>query len=334
MNSGALDDAAKVAFARHETFHPRYGWLRKGFIGASLGGDSFSQPTAPVVLGVGKNMVHAIRYWGLAFKVLKETPDPNRPRLPQTVVSPFGAALLSDDGWDPYLEDPASLWLLHWMLLRPKCLIPSWWTAFNLFDRQVFEEEVLTGYIADAVAAVPDWPDIVTASIKKDVNCLIRTYAPRRFGRAGLDDVIDSPFREMHLIESVADDSQSYRFAHGHKKDLHPDIVGFAALDFAARRESGARSITLSSLTREPSSPGLVFKLSEEALHDALARFAGNVPDVHLAEPAGLRQLMFDDNPGDLAPRALARHYRDTTGSRRTASLPLFDLAVAGGAAP
>ena len=44
-------------FARHETFHPRFGWLKKGFDRASIDSETFLREDAPVRLGVGKNMV-------------------------------------------------------------------------------------------------------------------------------------------------------------------------------------------------------------------------------------------------------------------------------------
>ena len=59
-------------FARHETFHPRFGWLKKGYDKVSDDQEVFSKKDAPVVLGVGKNMVKAIRYWCIAFKIIEE----------------------------------------------------------------------------------------------------------------------------------------------------------------------------------------------------------------------------------------------------------------------
>ena len=56
-----LEDAAVQAFARHETFHPRYGWFRKGLAAAAHRPAVFAREDAPVELGVGKNMVRAIR---------------------------------------------------------------------------------------------------------------------------------------------------------------------------------------------------------------------------------------------------------------------------------
>lgn len=97
-------------FARHETFHPRFGWLKKGFDWAQRDSGIFLRDDAPVRLGVGKNMVRSIRYWCSAFKVLEDD-----------IPSEFGKKLLAEDGWDEFLEDPASLWLLHWNLLKPTC---------------------------------------------------------------------------------------------------------------------------------------------------------------------------------------------------------------------
>lgn len=63
-------DGLRPSFARHETFHPRYGWMRKAYLAAEHP-RTFLDPDATTKLGVGKNMVRAIRYWGLAYKVIE-----------------------------------------------------------------------------------------------------------------------------------------------------------------------------------------------------------------------------------------------------------------------
>jgi len=49
--------------------------LKKGFDKASEDDAVFSKESAPVVLGVGKNMVKVIKYWCVAFKVVEESKD-------------------------------------------------------------------------------------------------------------------------------------------------------------------------------------------------------------------------------------------------------------------
>jgi len=43
-------------FARHETFHPRVGWLSKAVHAVAGDPEVFLRDSAPVDLGVGKNI--------------------------------------------------------------------------------------------------------------------------------------------------------------------------------------------------------------------------------------------------------------------------------------
>jgi len=308
--SGTLLAKASVpVFARHETFHPRFGWLRKAVTESAKSGNVFTDGEATVKLGVGKNMVNAIRYWGLAFKILELAANPDRPRVPLIAPSAFGLTLLGDDGWDPYLEDPASLWLLHWKLLGTPCQAPVWWVAFNDFTATQFSESQLTTHVLE-LAAAAGWPTVVEASVKKDVDCLLRTYTMRRLGRQSLDDILDCPFRELGLLEAaVGEEGRSWRFVVGEKPGLPDEIVAHAALDFAARTGEGARSISIARLAHDPGSPGAAFRLTETVLFDALSRAAKTSDSIRVAEPGGLRQLLFNHDPAKLADRVLNGYY-------------------------
>src|ERR1700749_186601 len=103
MADTRLAEECEAAFSRHETFAPRFGWLRKGFLAVSKDPEAFLKDEAPVTLGVGKNMVNAIRYWSKAFKLTVEFTRSSNPR-PNIAVPTWEAAwLLSDEGADPYL---------------------------------------------------------------------------------------------------------------------------------------------------------------------------------------------------------------------------------------
>ena len=104
-----LVDAALPMFARHETFHPRYGWFRKAYSVAARDPHVFVGSNAPVEVGVGKNMTRSIRFWGLAAKLLVEDPEPPRPRSPGVVPTRMGHAIFGKSGWDPFMEDPGYL---------------------------------------------------------------------------------------------------------------------------------------------------------------------------------------------------------------------------------
>lgn len=309
MSGARLAESAAAAFARHETFHPRFGWLRKAVDHASQDPGVFHRPDAPVILGVGKNMVNAIRYWGLAFKLLQTAPNPDRPRVPLYEPTDFGRRLLGDDGWDPWLEDPGSLWLLHWSLLQPTCTAPVWWVTFHDFAPQQFTEAQLTAQVIELSAAA-GWQGVLQASVRKDVDCLLRTYTVRQHGRSGLDELLDCPFRELGLLETVPGGA-GFRFVDGPKPSLPDAVVSYACLQFMAA-SGDARSISIARLSHDPGSPGGAFRLPERALGEALGRVAAHTPGLQVAEPGGLRQLLVDADPAALAETVITRYYEES----------------------
>ncbi len=84
----------KATFGRHETFSLRYGWLTKGFQEFQKDEGIFNSDAATVKLGVGKNMVNAIRYWLRATQMLEMMPDGLK-------TTELGRAILAHDGWNP-----------------------------------------------------------------------------------------------------------------------------------------------------------------------------------------------------------------------------------------
>lgn len=91
-----LEQAATPMFANHQTFHPRFGWIKKGYDAAARDPNIFNEKSAPVDLGVGKNMVEAIRFWTYATKVITRSPHPDRPRTSVYTPTRFGRALLDE----------------------------------------------------------------------------------------------------------------------------------------------------------------------------------------------------------------------------------------------
>ena len=304
-----LTEAAEPVFARHETFHPRYGWFRKAYTVASQDGNVFGQDDAPVVIGVGKNMVRAIRFWGLAAKLIVEDPSsPNR-RTSGVAPSPIGHALFGASGWDRYMEDPGTLWLLHWLLLAPPSRLPVWWLAFSEFNAVEFTDGDLEASVVARIGETAGWPCPNSSSLKKDVGALLRTYAPaQRSGRASLDDLLDCPLRELRLIVR-APTAGRYRFVLGHKPTLPSAIVAYAALDYAARTAKGSRTATLSRLANESGAPGRAFKLSESELLEAIEPAVSQIDAVDVSIVNGVAQLRWSDDLDEVLTAVLDRYY-------------------------
>lgn len=303
-----LFDAAEPTFARHETFHPRYGWFRKAYAVAARDPYVFASEDAPVEIGVGKNMVRAIRFWGLAAKLVVEDPDSSR-RKPSVLPTRCGHALFGESGWDPYMEDPGTLWLLHWLLLVPPSRLPVWWIALHEFHPVEFTEEDLESAVVAHLAGVSRWSMPHPSSIKKDISALLRTYAPAESGgRAGLDDLLDCPLRELNLIGRSAA-SGRYRFVLGPKPTLPSAIATYAVLDFVTRSNVGGRTITLSRLAHEPGGPGRAFKLGEADLLAALEPTIERTRALSLVSPTGATQIGWTSDPKHLATDVLNEYY-------------------------
>ena len=296
-------------FSRHETFHPRFGWLKKGNDLALKNPSVFSEKDAPVILGVGKNMVNAIRYWVQAFKVLDENEDSDS-KSRQFIPTEFGDRLLSDDGWDPYLENLGSLWLLHWYLVKPISIAPSWYFGMNAMPHIEFSaDEFLKGLNEFRASNFPT-ANSAESSLRKDMSCFLRMYAETAPQKGIKEESIDSPFTQLGLIQARR--SNHYQFNIGYKPTLPSEIIVFACLEFASLAGAG-QTLKLDSLLFKEGSPGFVFKLSESSLSEAILTVSRSFPDIQLTEAAGLLQFGFQGNPNELASELLDRFYKEHT---------------------
>lgn len=341
-----LDQAAIPGFARHESFHPRYGWFKKAVDGATEDPEIFSKDEAVVSLGVGKNMVRAIKSWGLAAKVLAAAPNPTNPRRPQTVPSILGSALFADAGLDPYAEDPGTYWLLHWRMLAPRSALPVWWIAFNEFHGLEFTAEEIELFVAETVDGVSTWSQPAATSIKKDVLCMLRMYSSICDGpRTTADDLADSPFSQLGLIRH-SQAQRAFRLVIGKKPTLAPEIILYSVFDYLARTDSSARTATFSRLVSEQGSPGRAFMLSDLDTEELLAEAAARHSDlVTVTSASGVSQIAFKSDPELIGSEILIRHF-DASSSHEaeltgplcgpgsdaaiTASGELFSLPVVG----
>ena len=100
-------------YSGHETFPCRYTWLPKAVQNLRRNNNLFTdEDEAMVQLGVGKNMVRAIRFWADAADVAIANESPATGLRP----SEFGEDILGPNGHDEYLEDIRTLWLIHWKI--------------------------------------------------------------------------------------------------------------------------------------------------------------------------------------------------------------------------
>jgi len=284
---GTNTSAMQYSFSGHETFPFRYPWLKKGFDAVRENPGVFLRDDALVTLGVGKNMVRSIRHWCLTAGVLEESWNGSGYLRP----TELGTLLLADDGLDPYLEDPATLWLLHWQIASNRARAATWFWAFSHFREPEFTRESLSSSLSKWAQTLPG-KRVAESSLKRDVDVFLRTYVPSRPNRRDLlEDSLDCPLVELGLIVQT-EGGQAYRFQRGSQRGLPDGILLYAVLCFWEAFSPTAETLALCDLARQPGSPGRLFKIDESSLVERMERIE-RLTDGRLSyvETAGLRQL-------------------------------------------
>ena len=217
------------------------------------------------------------------------------------------------------MEDPGTLWLLHWLLLARPCRLPVWWLAFNEFHPVEFTDDDLEAATTAQLGAVPVWAAPHPSSVKKDVSALLRTYAPAaRSARAGIDDLLDCPLRELTLIGRSAATNR-YRFTLGAKPALPSAVLAYAVLDFVARTDTGGSTVTLSRLAHESGAPGKVFKLTDGEIQASLEPIINESAAIALTTTTGDVQLSWSKEPREVATEVLDHYYGRSSSSHAPA---------------
>ena len=290
-----LTDIERPNFSGHESFAFRYGWLKKGYDRVKAEPGFFSRRDALVDLGVGKNMVASIRHWLFTLDLVEHT-GAERGRKTDVVSTPLADRLLGDDGWDPYLEDDATLWLLHYKLATGRETSTTWWWAFHRPQTATLRRSELHAELVAASNAKGWGRGCTPNTIKRDVDCFIHTYLPTQGRNVRMEDAISCPLTALGLVQPTADrDRDEVVLSYGFQPSL-PDAVLCWALDRFVGKELAGReggTVSLDRLLFDEGSPGRVFRLHEDALVERLGRLKELTHgDWTYDETIGLRQLV------------------------------------------
>ncbi len=297
--------AGQVGFSGHETFVCRYGWLKKAVDAVVRDRRAFNSNDAMVDLGVGKNMVRSIRHWALATNVIEEIPGTRGAELHP---SDLGALLFADGGCDPYLEDPNTLWVLHWQLAHNERRATSWVWAFSLLRTQEFTRETILALVQSELRrrgiALPS-----EHSLRRDIDIFVRTYVAGKQA-AVLEDSLDCPLTELGLIDE--DETGVLTFQHGFHRTLAMPVFAYTLLDFWQRTAADRETLPFSDIAYGTGSPGLTLKLDENSLTERLERL-DSATEGYLVytDTAGIRQVYRRGKPVP-AMELLSSYYENT----------------------
>jgi hypothetical protein len=280
-----------TGFSGHETFPFRYAWLKKGVDAVADESAFFRRDDAMTVLGVGKNMVQSIRHWCLATGVVEPVPSSSRKPTGQLRPTWLGKEVFKDGGWDPYLEDPATLWVLHWQIASNRARCTTWFWSFSHFHEPEFTRDQLCSAL-HVWAQAAGVRRLAVSSLRRDVDCFLRTYLPARQSKVLLlEDTLDCPLVELALLRT-AGDAQVFTFQRGSQPGLPYGVLFYALTTFWQDFAPAAQVLALADVARQPGGPGQVFKLDEVTLAERcgeIERWTDGA--VSYDETAGLKQL-------------------------------------------
>jgi hypothetical protein len=271
--------------------------------------EAFGREDAMVELGVGKNMVRSMRHWALACGVLEADAASRGRRLQATEL---GTRLLGVDGWDPFLEDQATVWILHSQLASKPDWATTWYWVFNHLPQSEFTKAELSRWLV-SLASERGWSRIGEVSIRRDIDCFLRTYVASMPGRkTPIEETLDCPLVELGLVREFGSRGH-YMVGRGLQPTLPDELVAWRLAELVQRMEVTTSTISLEKAAYAPGSPGRVFCLSEEALVARLERLSEVTSDaLSFDDTAGLRQILVSRRPDP--EEILGRYYSRARG--------------------
>jgi len=267
-----------MKFRAHDTFFIRKGWLSKGMRNVVANKDVFitkDKERNPMdVLGIGANMVKALRYW---LQVVNLTEEPSTGQRNQSLTE-FGELVYKQD---PFIEEMGTLWLLQYQLAKNKEDASAWYFFFNEFNMMEFSREEFVQSLQKYV--LMEQEEAAVRSLNDDFSCIISTYVSRsKYSsvRVSPENNIDCPFGELGLIDILSKVGNNVVY----KKSIPaPEAINpWVALAVIYEQAHGRKEISLTSLLSAPSNIGKVFNLDSITLLEVL----------HHAERTGLLRIV------------------------------------------
>jgi hypothetical protein len=276
-------EITKYTFSGHDSFQCRQLWLKKGFDFVQEG-QSFNNEDAVVKLGVGKNMVSAIRYWLKAFNIIDNKDKPTE----------FGIKLLdNEEGYDPFLEDEASLWLLHYQLVKTG-LASTYSIIFNEFRKEklFFNKETYVNYLKRRKETEPSLA-FNDNTVADDFVVFVKMYQGGESSK-DVEDSFSGILSEVELLKTIGKGKEEqYQVENTERERLPEAVLLYSIID----NPSYGNSISLNSLEYDSNSPGSIFALNRSGLTNKISEIVSDNKNITFTDHAGIKELQFKKKP-------------------------------------
>ena len=272
----SISKVKKYTFSGHESFPCKSLWLKKGYDFVVAGND-FNSPEAVIGLGVGKNMVASIRFWLKAFDVTENDK-----------ITWLGDYLFDENkGKDKYLEDIATLWLLHFNLVFSEEA-----TLYKMFfcgvqrERTHFEREQVLTYVKLRMVEANKMTLFNANTVKKDIGVLLQNYTLPRKAQSNED--FSSLLIDLDLIRQSSE-GKGYYFNVDGKRKVTKEIFLYGLLKL--KEQEGDNTIPFDTIQERI---GLVFCMQDFETIEILKQLANNYSEYFAySDVAGIKQVQF-----------------------------------------
>jgi hypothetical protein len=294
-NSRSSKADVTYRFSGHESFPLRYAWLPKAARAIADTPDLFWDDEAAMVeMGLGKNMVRALRFWVQAAGIAEQTTG-------GLEVTDFGQAVLLDETGDPFLEDVRTLWLLHWKLsTHVNEPLFAWDYMLNRWQEpEIGRSRVIRAFEFEAETM---GRKLSRVTIEQHFDVFMHTYIPTRGRKADVrEDSLDCPLVQIALLEQVGErmpenctkSEPTYAFRREEKPEISPGLFCFCLNDFWNARHQKEKTISFKEVAVGHGSPGQIFKLPEADIRERLDSIAADSDGVFEFEESAASQTVF-----------------------------------------
>jgi hypothetical protein len=270
-----MAEKIRYTFSGHESFYCKSLWLKKGYDFVKTD-HNFNAEDAVVHLGVGKNMVGAIRYWLRAFSLLEEGNT--------TEIADF--LFDNENGKDPYIEDLGTLWLLHYFIVKTELasIYKLFFVDFHREKNNEFTREQLQLFLKRKNAETAYSNLYNENTVKRDIGVLLQNYVMPKQDRPNED--FAALLLNLNLIRQSENENKTLYFNIKGKSELVPEIFLYAIID----DKNGENIVSFDRLM----DLALIFCLSKTELIDTVLLLVEKYPRLlRYTDDGGIKQLFF-----------------------------------------
>lgn len=291
---------SNLKFSGHDTFYCRQQWLLKGVeLIDNEGLNSFQNLEESILnLGVGKNMVQAIQYWIRAFGLVDE----------EKKLTDIAKLIFSVDlGYDRYLEDEGTLWLLQYLICKVEIasiykLIFSDYTNERISNE--FDERQIINFIKFKIAESSS-RETSENTLNSDFKVFIQSYFSGVRTLKSLEDDFNSPLIELNLISSISRENGiiTYKVNKENRVDFPLEIFGYCLFDLYGNNSA----IQFKDIRK---TLGAYFVISNEGLEIIIEKLCSKYSQFIFNDDAGIRQIQIKANEEGFQFELLQNYYR------------------------